>query len=176
MPPRQLAALCAVADSLARHGVRWVLAGSAGRALLGCPARPADIDIEVDPDDAQAAETALEVVLARDGGDGRRSHRARAARAGVEVDITSDLIVEGPGGRLAAVFARQWDWSHPVAICGRAIRVAPPEESLCRAIVLGDWDALARLAAQTACADPPVPLRATYVAERLASITARAAR
>ncbi len=176
MPPRRLAALCAIADSLARHGVSWVLAGSAGRALLGCTARPADIDIEVALDDAQAAGAALGVGLAREGGAGRHSRRARAWRAGVEVDITSDLVVAGPGGRLAADFARQWAWSHPVTICGRAIRVAPPEESLCRSIVLGDWGAIARLADQAARADPALHLRATYVAERLSSTTARATR
>lgn len=175
-PPRQLAALCAVADTLARARVRWVLAGSAGRVLLGFPARPRDIDIEVAPEHAEAAAAALGAALADEGGGGRRSRRAHAWRAGIEVDLTSDLVVEGRGGRLAADFARQWEWSHPVTVCGRVIRVGPLEESLCRAVVLGDWAAVARLAGQAVGAEAGARLSARYLAERLSSATASAAR
>ena len=174
--PRQLAALCAVADTLSGSGVRWVLAGSAGRALLGCPVRPADIDIEVPPEQADTAARAFGLTAGESSGGGRRSRRGRAWRAGVEVDITSDLAIDGPALHLPADFALQWERSHPGDACGRAIRVAPVEEAICRAIVLDDWSALAKVAAQAAGAAPAIPLRASYVALRLSSATEIAAR
>ena len=175
-PPRQLAALCAVADALARPGVRGLLAGSAGRARLGCPARPADIDIEVAPQHAEDAAAALGVVLAEAGGGGRSSRRGHASRAGVEIDVTCELVVDGPHERLGPDFALQWEWSHPVDVCGRAVRVAPLEESLCRAVVAGDWAGAETLADQAARAGAGIRLSAAYVAARLSSATARAAR
>lgn len=157
--------------------MRWLLAGSAERALVGCPVRPRDIDIEVAPGDADRAAAALGARIAGGGGGGRRrSRRAAARRAGIEVDLTGDLVVEGPGGLLPADFALQWQWSHPAAACGRAIRVAPLEESLCRANVLGDWDALAKVAGQAGAAASPVRLSSRYVTERLSSATASATR
>jgi len=176
LPPRQLAALCAVADALAGAGARWVLAGSAGRALLGCPARPRDIDLEVDPRDADAAAAALGAELAAAGGGGRSSRRVLAVRAGVEVDLTCDLAIDGPGGRLAPDFALQWERSHPVTAGGRAIRVAPLEEGVCRAVVLGDWAGVARIAGQAARAPGGIRLSAAYVSERLSPATASATR
>ena len=175
-PPRQLAAICAVADALGRAGVRWVLAGSAGRALLDCAVRPRDIDLELDPDGADAGAAALGAALAEAADGGRSSRRAAVRRAGVEVDLTSGFAAGGPGGRLAPDFAMQWDWSHPVAVCGRTVRVAPLEEGLCRAIVLGDWGGAARIAGQAATAPGGVRLSAAYVSARLAPACSRAAR
>ena len=174
LPPRPLAALCAVADALA--GARWLLSGSAGRALLGCPVRPRDIDLEVDPHDAVAVAAALGVELRPAQGGGRRSRRGRLARAGVEVDVTCGLAIDAPGGRLAPDFALMWERAHPVVIAGRAIRAAPPEESVCRALVLGDWAGVARIAGQVAGAPEAIRLDAGYVSSRLSSARARAAR
>jgi hypothetical protein len=176
LSPRALAALCAVADALARARVRWLLTGSAGRALLGAPARPADIDLEVDARDAAAAAAALGVELSPAAGGGRRSLRASALRAGVEVDLTCDLTVEVPEGRLAPDFALMWDRAHPVAAAGRAIRVAPLEEALCRAILLGDWAAVAKIAGAAGRAPGGIRLDPGYVAARLSSATASATR
>ena len=175
-PPRQIAALCAAADALERAGVRWVLAGSLGRALLGCAVRPRDVDLELDPDGAGAGAAAMGAALAAAQGGGRSSRRASVHRAGVEVDITSGLAVEGPGASLAPAFAMQWEWSHPAVVAGRAVRVAPLEEGVCRAIALGDWAGVAKIAAQAATAPGGGRLSAAYVAERLASASSRAAR
>ena len=174
LAPRPLAALVAVADLLARDGVDWLLAGSAGRALLGYPARPADIDIEVAPGDAGAAARRLGVDLAASTGEGRASRRGSRRVAGVEVDVTVDLAVAGPSHALAPDHALQRAWSHPVAVCGRTIRVAPVEETLARALVLGDWDRLATIAAQAAPVDAPI--RPDYVALRLSAATSSATR
>ncbi len=168
-PPRQLAALCAVADALAGVGVRWVLAGSAGRALLGCPVRPRDIDLEVEPTGAHRAARALGAELAEALGGGRSSLRGHSERSGIALDITCDLEIDAPGGRLPADFELQWKWSRPGPVCGRTIRVAPLEESLCRAIVLADWSHLARVGCEAARAEPPIRLASAYVSERLSS-------
>jgi hypothetical protein len=176
VPPRQLAALCAVADALAGAGVRWLLAGSAGRALLGVPVRPRDIDIEVAPDDGDVAAATLGAELADASGGGRRSRRAQVERAGIEVDISSGFAIDGPTGRLDADFERQWQWSHATAICDRTVRIAPLEESLCRAIVATDWARVAEVAGQAARSAPPVRLDVTYVAARLSSARASATR
>lgn len=176
LPPRHLAALCATTDALDRARVRWVLAGSAGRALLGCPVRARDIDVEVEPGGAAPAGAAIGAVLAESGGDGRRSLRASVERAGIEVDLTGDLSIEAPGGRLAPDFERQWAFSHPVTVCGRSIRVAPLEEVICRAIILADWAHVATISGQAARAHPALRLDAGYVGERLSSASASATR
>lgn len=175
-PPRQITALCAAADALGRAGVRWVVAGSLGRALLGCDVRPRDVDLELDPDGADGGAAAMGAALAVAGGGGRRSRRASVQRAGVEVDLTSALAVEAPGGALEPAFAMQWEWAHPLVVAGRAVRVAPLEEGVCRAVALGDWAGVAKIAAQAATAPGGVRLSAAYVAERLASASSRAAR
>jgi len=165
-----------VADALGGARVRWLLSGSAGRALLGSPVRPGDIDLEVDPRDAVAAATALGVELSPAAGSGRRSLRASARRAGVEVDITCDLAVDAPGGRLAPDFELMWNRSLSAAAAGRPIRIAPPEEALCRAVVLGDWAAVAKMSGAAAQAAGGIRLDVGYVAERLSSATASATR
>ena len=101
LPPRAIAALCAVADRLAAARVEWVLAGSAGRALAGHAARPRDIDLEVAEADAGARPPRLGAgAPARESGAGRTSLRVHATLAGMEVDVSAGLAVEGPGGRL----------------------------------------------------------------------------
>jgi hypothetical protein len=170
--PRALAALCAAADRLAAAGVPWVLAGSAGRALLGWPGRPNDIDLEVAGEDAARAAAALGTTAAPTSGGGRASIRAVAALAGVEVDVSAGFTAEGPSLRLPDGFALQRDWAHPRAVAGRVVLVAPPEEALARRIVQGDWAGVARLAATRGLP----PLRAGYVAERLRSASPTAAR
>ena len=171
-PPRVLAALCAVADRLAAAGVPWVLTGSAGRALLGAPVRPGDVDLEVAEADAHRAAAALGTAAARSSGGGRSSVRAGARLANVEVDLSAGFTVEGPELRLPDGFALMARWAVPAAAAGRRIAVAPPEEALVRGLVLGDQAALARLAG-TPGLPPP---RAAYVAERLRSASSTAAR
>jgi hypothetical protein len=171
-PPRALAAVCAVADRLAAAGVPWVLAGSAGRALLGAPARPDDIDLEVAEADVPRAAAALGAAAARSSGGGRSSLRAAGELAGMAVDVTGGFVLEGPWLRLPDGFALQRAWAVEVAVAGRAVAVAPPEETLVRRLVAGDWAGVARLAA-TPGLPPP---RAAYVAERLRSASSTAAR
>jgi hypothetical protein len=171
-PPRTLAAVCAVADRLGAAGVPWVLGGSAGRALLGSPARPGDIDLEVAEADVPRAAAAFGAEAARSSGGGRSSLRAAGAVAGMAVDVTGGLVVEGPELRLPDGFALQRAWALPVTVAGRVVAVAPPEEALVRRLVQGDREGLARLAALPGLP----PLRAAYVAERLRSASSTAAR
>ena len=67
-----------------------------------------------------------------------------------------------------------WEHSHSVVVAGRALRVAPLEEPACRAMVLGDWAGVAKVAGQAARATGGVRLDAAYVAARLSSATASA--
>ncbi len=174
LPPRPLAALVAVADLLARERVHWLLAGSGARALLGYRVRPADIDIEVAAAHAEAAARLLGAPLARAAGAGRSSRRASLRLAGVDVDVTCDLAVAGPTHALGPDFALQRAWSHPLRVAGRAIRAAPVEETLARALVLGDWARLRRVADEAAPAG--APLRPDYVSARLRAASSRATR
>lgn len=176
LPPRTLAALLAAAERLDRAGVEWLLAGSAARALLGYSVRPADLDLETSRDGARPASRALGVALAREEGGGRASWRGRARIAGVEIDLTGELEVGGPGGRLAPDFALQRAWAHPREVGGRRLWLAPVEEAVARAVVLADWPALERVAAQARGAREPVALRPAYLSLRLSSAAASAAR
>ena len=171
-PPRVLAALGAVADRLAAAGVPWVLTGSAGRGLLGAPVRPGDVDLEVAEADAHRAAAALGTAAAPSSGGGRWSLRAAARLAGMEVDVSAGFTVAGPELRLPDGFDLMRRWALPAAAAGRPILVAPPEETLVRRLVQGDWAGLTRLAA-TPGLPPP---RAAYVAERLRSASSTAAR
>ena len=91
------------------------------------------------------------------------------------IDLTCDLEVEGPGGRLGADFDRQRAWAAPAEVAGARCSWRPVEEALARALVRGDWAALERLSREGAAgtAGPP---RAPYVAWRLSSARASAAR
>jgi hypothetical protein len=164
-----------VTDRLARAGTEWLLAGSAGRALQGFAVRPVDLDLEVAPDDASAAAAALGAVLRRETGRGRSSARARTVVARSRIDLTCDLAVDGPGGRLGPDFDRQRAWAAPVAVAGRQVLLAPVEETLARALVLGEWAAIERLSRE-AVAGVAGPPRAAYVSWRLSSARASAAR
>jgi len=176
LAPRTLAALLAVAARLDAAGVEWLLAGGAARALLGFAARPADLDLETSRRDAAAAAAALGLALADDVGGGRASLRGRGRVAGVEVDLSGDLEVAGPGGRLAPDLALQRAWAHPREVAGRRMRLAPVEEAVARAIVLADWDTLARVAAQAREGRGAAALRPAYLSARLSSAAASAAR
>jgi len=161
-----------VADRLAAAGVPWVLTGGAGRALLGAPVRPGDVDLEVAGADADRAAAALGTTAAPASGGGRASLRAAARLAGVEVDLTAGFTLEGPDLRLPDGFALMARWAIPAIAAGRRIPVAPPEEALVRRLVQGDGAGLARLAGVPGLP----PLRAAYVAERLRSASSTAAR
>jgi hypothetical protein len=92
------------------------------------------------------------------------------------VDLTCDLEVRGPVGLLAPDFALQRAWAHACEVGGRRIRLAPVEEAVARALVLADWPALERLAAQARAGAGPLAPRPGYLSLRLASAAASAAR
>lgn len=172
LPPRTHAALRAVALRLDGAGVRWVLAGSAGRWLLGHARRPRDIDVEVPAADAARAGAALGVALRPVAGAGRSSLRGAAVIAGVEVDLTAGLAVERRGRRLEPDPEVQMDLGVEVRLGDLTITVAPPEEALARAIVLCDGQALAKIVA--GAGPGALPLRRDYLAARLSSAIDRA--
>ena len=172
LPPRVHAALAAVAARLDAEGLRWLLAGSAGRRLMGHSRRPRDLDVEVAGADAHRAAAALGIVLRPAAGGGRSSLRGSTTIAGVEVDLTAGLTVAHGGRRLEPAFGVQSDHGVEVRLDHRVIAVAPPEEALARAIVLRDRAALAKLVAGAGAGAPP--LRRDYVAARLSSAIATA--
>lgn len=159
-----------MADRLGRAEVTWLVAGSAGRALLGAGRRPRDLDLEVAPADAPAAARALGLDLVDDVDHHIRSRRAQGIVARCEVDVTSRLAVTGPHGHLEPDWAMQLRWAVPVTVAGRRLLAAPPEETIARALVRGDWARMAKVAA----GGGPAP-RVAYLAERLSSISASAA-
>ena len=115
------------------------------------------------------------VELRRETGGGRASARAQAIVARSRIDLTCDLEIEGPHGRLGADFDRQSAWAAPVEVAGRTVLPAPVEEALARALVLGDWEVLGRLSREAAAGTAGAP-RAAYVAWRLSSARESAAR
>jgi hypothetical protein len=165
-------ALVELARALDGAGVRWLLAGSAGRALMGHEVTPEDLDVEVDGPAMAAAAAALGLVARPETGGGVSSLRAVGTIAGVEVDLSADISVEGPGGRLEPDFALQAEHAHPAEAGGRRVLVAPVEEALARAMVRDD---LARVARITGEGGERPALRPAYLARRL-SAAARAAR
>ena len=167
-----LVALAIVAQRLEVAGVEWLLAGSAARRLVGFTARPRDLDLEAGEDGAEAGARALGFELRYDTGDGRASWRARGDVAGVPVDLTGELRVEGPGGRLEPDFGLQRTWADAVEAAGHRLLLAPPEETVARALVAADWDLMARIGA---AAPPGWAPRPAYLGMRLVA-AARAAR
>ena len=157
-------ALGVVADRLEAVGVEWLLAGSAGRRLLGFAGRPADLDLETTEGGAEAGAAALGLDVAWAREPGRSSLRAVGLVAGVPVDLSGDLRVEGPGGRLPSDFGGQRTWAEAAEAAGRRVFVAPPEETLARALVSADWTAVGRLAA---AAPPGWAPRPAYLPSRL---------
>ncbi len=170
--PHHALALATVASRLDHVGAEWLLAGSTARRLDGWDVSPRDIDIEVAARTAHAAAEALGLSLREDDSDGTRSLRALGEVAGTGVDLTSELHIRGPGGSLPSDFTIQRMWATPVEVAGRRMWLAPVEESIARAIVRGEWSALARIASGAAEGHA---LRAAYLSLRLAA-AARAAR
>lgn len=130
-----LAALGAVAARLDAAGVPWRLAGGTARLLLGMPGRPGDVDVEVRRDDAPRAAAVLGLAppVATDGG-GWSSLRVQGEVAGVPVDLSGGLMVQGPAGVLRADDAQ----TLPVRFGGTTVQVEAPGESLARAVIAGD--------------------------------------
>ena len=163
------AALFAVAARLDRAQVPWRLAGGTGRLLLGMPGRPSDVDIEVAAahTDRAAALLGLPAPVHTEGG-GWSSLRSQGLRAGVHVDLSGSLRVEGPGGVLLA------DDAQTVAVPFGAgtVHVEAPGESLARAVVAGDATREARARAQL----PADPADALAYAESRIAAAANAAR
>jgi hypothetical protein len=170
--PSGQVALAELARRLDGAGVRWLLAGSAGRALIGYEVVPRDLDVEVDGPEMPAAAAALGLVARPERGGGVSSLRATGTIAGVAVDLSADIAVEGPGGRLEPDFALQVEHAHPAEVGGRPALVAPVEETLARAMVRDDLALVARIT--DAAGDRPA-LRPAYLARRL-SAAASAAR
>lgn len=146
----------------------FVVGGGTGRRLLGAARRPGDLDLECDPADAPRAAAALGLPRpATDRGGGWSSLRSRGLVAGVEVDLSAGVAVDGPHGRLPADHALLVAWSVPVRAVAVDLWCAPPEEALVRALVAGDLTRLARVAAR---GGPPP--RIGYVSARLAAASA----
>ncbi|HWH13430.1 MAG TPA: hypothetical protein VNT51_01695 [Miltoncostaeaceae bacterium] len=168
LPPRPAAALRAALLRLAAADVPVLVSGGTGRRLLGALRRPADLDLECRGDDIARAARALGFAAPRrDAAGGWSSLRCAGRIAGVDVDLSAGVAVEGPHGRLAPDEALMWAWALPVRGPGVPVWCAPPEEALARTVAAGDWARLARLAA----GDGPAP-RPAYVARRLASVSA----
>jgi hypothetical protein len=142
------------------------VAGSTARVLLGWDVRPGDLDLEVDAADAGPAGRALGLRLVRRTGRGRDGLRGDGRIAGAEVDVSAGLEVRGAAGVLPPDWAAQRAAATPVRLGGRVIALAPPEEHLARAIVLGEWAAVGKLAR----GHPGVTLDAGYVSSRLGSL------
>ena len=163
-----LAALAAAAARLDRAGVPWRLAGGTGRLLLGMPGRPSDVDIEVAAHDAPRAARALGLPApAPTDGGGWSSLRSQGVLAGVEVDLSGSLRVEGPGGVLHADDAQVI----PVRFGSGTVHVEAPGEALARAVVAGD-PAREQRAREQLPADPTAAL--AYAGVRLAAAASAA--
>jgi len=173
-PPAGLRALPELARRLDGAGVRWLLAGSAGRALIGYATSPRDLDVEVDGSDMRAAAAALGLAGREESGGGVSSRRAVGVLLGIQVDLSADLEVAGPGGRLPPDFPLQLEAAHAVEVGGARVLVAPVEEALARALVIDDLARVARIAEESAGRDRPA-VRPGYLARRL-SAAASAAR
>jgi hypothetical protein len=117
-----------VADRLEGAGVEWLPARSAGRRLLGFAGRPADLDLEATRRAPRRGRPRLAWRrVARD--PGRTSLRAVGRVAGVGVDLSGELRVDGPGGRLPADFGVQRTWAAAAETAGRRVfvaRLGPP--------------------------------------------------
>lgn len=141
IPPKVQAALTAVALRLDRAGVRWLVAGSTARALMGFAVRPVDLDIEVATSDADLAASTLAVTLSGDEGGGWTSRRGATRIAGVNVDISAGVTA----GSLASDDETLFAASVPGRVGNRQILVLSVEEQLCRAMAAGAWDRVAKV-------------------------------
>ncbi|HMM48024.1 MAG TPA: hypothetical protein PKE32_00200 [Miltoncostaeaceae bacterium] len=169
LAPRMLAALLALDARLAGADVDWLLVGGAARALAGSAHRPGDLDVEVAPDDRERAAAAIGAVGAVRRDARVRSWYAAGRIAGVTIELCTDLSVTGPELSLPADWEIQRRWAAPLAVAGRTIAAAPPEELLVRALVGGNLTGLRRRLEP----DLPAP-RAAYFAARLAAATSSA--
>ena len=145
-----------MADRLARGGRGLAAGGQRGPGAAGLPRRArGDIDLEVAAADAAARRRGAWAPRGRE----RRAAGAHLAAGalrpspGVEVDVTAGLAVGGPRRALAPDVRAAARVGAPRASCaGGRSRVAPVEETLARALVLGDWAALARSPPQAGAA------------------------
>jgi len=133
------------------------------------PGRPSDVDIEVAAADAARVADALGLPppTPTEGG-GWSSLRSTGTLAGVELDVSGSLRVEGPGGVLQADDAD----TVPVRFGGGTVLVEAPGESLARAVVAGDAAREQRARGQL----PADPVAALAYAELRVAAAASAAR
>jgi hypothetical protein len=172
-PAQVLAVVTAVAARLDTLNLPWHLAGSTGRLLLGLPARPGDIDLEVRAADAAAVAEILGLPEpAAQSGGGWSSHRASGALAGVPLDLSAGLEVEGPGGMLRAMDAE----TVPCRLGTATIHVVAPGEALARAMVAGDAERIAKAAGAMPADEALVTEAMRYAESRRATAAASAAR
>ncbi len=170
-PARVLAVVTAVAARLDALDVPWHLAGSTGRLLLGMPARPGDVDLEVRAADAGPAARALgmSAPIAQSGG-GWSSLRAGGALAGVPIDLSAGLEVCGPGGLLRAMDAA----TIPCRLGTATVHVVAPGEALARAMLAGDPERVARAAGALPTHEAQVQEAMRYAEERRAAAASAA--
>ena len=169
LPPALQHALIALAARLDAAGVDWVIAGSAARALAGFAVIPRDLDVELDEADVPRAAAAVGLEAGRAIDERGGSLRAVGQFAAQEVDLTGGLTLRGPGGVLAADFPLVRRFTRPINVAGHEVPVAPVEEQIARATVLGDAGRLDRIARE---APPGYARDETYLALRLAAASA----
>ncbi len=115
--------LIAVVARLDRVGVRWIVTGSAARALLGSEERPKDLDIEVAGVDADRAAASLGLTLARDTSNGWVSDRALGQIAGVAIDVSASVAARGRPPDEAETFSS----AISVGLGSMTVRVMSPD-------------------------------------------------
>lgn len=169
LPARLETAVLTVATRLDDARITWAVSGSAGLALRGFHVTPNDLDIEVVEEQVPDAARALgwEAVARIDAGG--RSVGAAGTLAGTDVEVFGGFSRAGSDGTLPPDDAFVFLFVAPVSIGGRDVPVMPVEEYAVRAIVAHDEPRLDRLAAG---APPGFAMDETYVALRLAAVTA----
>ncbi len=114
-----------------------------------------------------APPAALGCVLELDQRDGWSSLRGQCVLEGVEIDVSAGISVVGAEWGLEPDEQTARAWSRSASVGGYPVTLAPTEEQLVRALIVGDW---ARIAKISGGGGPPP--RPDYVFRRLASARA----
>lgn len=129
------------------------MTGGVAAAFHGLDRRPGDVDAECVVADAAAVARALGIAMRTDEDGVVRSLRGGLVIAGVGVDVSAGLAIGGPGGRVEPDDDAVWAATREVWWAGGSLRVAPPGESLARALARGDAGRVARARAVAGPAD-----------------------
>ena len=152
---------------LDRASVRWAVVGSVGRLLLGGEDTPRDLDIVVWDADVERLEALLAVRFEpRDRPFPGRGVVIPAPDGGIAVELFAASQGAQASGA-APSDTEMWDHCRRVDAGGLSVLVAPPEDALVSALIAGDWDRIARIAA----AGGPPP-RIDYLRSRLRAVAA----